>query len=149
MDVWERVMWAAEREMKGKGCMVRWELCSAVPNKWVLSVNINTEIVYWQKPCSTEMGCCRWRFDSQLFSFKTYKVASCPPSCEFTIWMCMQGGRLYIKSVIKDCTSCNVQIFHPMVENLQFPKLGGNCWKAVASCWVCWHFHSMTGTNNK
>lgn len=33
---------------------VWWELCSAVLNKWVLSVNINTEIMYWQKPCSTE-----------------------------------------------------------------------------------------------
>lgn len=54
MDVWERVIQAAEREMKGKEWMVRWELSSAVPNKWVLSVNINTEIVYWQKPCSTE-----------------------------------------------------------------------------------------------
>ena len=48
-----------EREMKGKEWMVRWELGSAVPNKWVLSESINTQIVSWQRPCSTESGCCR------------------------------------------------------------------------------------------
>lgn len=93
--------------------------------------------------------CCRWKFDSQLFSLNTCRMASCPPSCELTMWICKQAGKMCIRCVIKDHNCCSMHIFCLFVENLQFTEYGGNCWKTIASHWVCWRLYSVTGANNK
>lgn len=89
---------------------------------------------------------CRWRFDSQLFSFKTYQVVSCPLSCDLTIWICMQGGTV-LSGVSLKIPTCRFSSY--IAENLQFPKYGEKCWKTAASRWVCWHLYSTTGSINK
>lgn len=101
-------------------------LCSAMSNKWVLSVNINTEIAYWQRPVPERGGCRGRRFQSQLFSLQTRRVAGRPPSCE-TAAAARPG--VFIESVIK-----KQRLLSPTdAANLQLLHDGEKCWKTAAA----------------